>query len=91
VRCEPVRKAPSDSQLARGAFWLTIHGLNFEVGDSDLRQAVFATAANFNRAETAEEQVAQRAVVGTIVAEVLRRNEWLNAKVKDIKSRERYD
>jgi hypothetical protein len=71
--------------------WLSIHGVNFEIADLDLRQAISATAGAFNAAQTAETQRAQVAIVGTIVSEVLRRNNWLHAKVREVKQHERYD
>jgi len=70
--------------------WLNIHGVNFEVADRDLRDAISTTAGAFNAAQTAESQRSQVAIVSTIVSEVLRRSTWLHAKIKEVKDRERF-
>jgi hypothetical protein len=77
----------------RGADSIAIHGVNIQMTDldRDLRQLVSETAAAFNAAFSAEEQVTQRALIGLIVGEVMRRGEWLQSEVKRRLTAQRYD
>jgi hypothetical protein len=79
--------------LNQGAGFVALHGVHADVAelDRDLRGALFATSGHFNMAETQEEQTSARAAVGAVVAAVLDRHPWLEAKVREAKLRERYD
>jgi hypothetical protein len=63
---------------------LSIHGVKILTSELErgLCDAVNATSAAFNRAEAGEEQYTQKAIVGLIVSEVLRRDAALTAAVK---------
>jgi hypothetical protein len=77
----------------RGADVLAVHGVNVPMTDisRDLRQSVVATAAAFNAAFSAEEQVTQKTIVGLIVSAVMRENPTLEAEVKRRVQAQRYD
>ena len=75
-------------ELDGGRDWLGIHGINFEVADRDISDGLRLTAGNFNRAQDAETQRGQLAIVSSIVRQVLADNPWLDAKVREIKRRE---
>jgi hypothetical protein len=79
--------------LDQGAGVVTLHGVHVDVADldHDLHGALFRTAGAFNMAEGAEEQSSARAALGAVVAAVLDRHPWLEAKVREAKLRERYD
>ena len=56
--------------------------------DRDLRGALVSTAAAFSAAVTDEEQTDQRTIIGIIIDGVLRRHQWLDAKVRESKQNE---
>jgi hypothetical protein len=73
---------------------LNIHGHSIRMSDldTDLKSAIYSTAAAFNRAETeAEQQVNQARIVGLLVTEAMRRDARLSDRIREIKERERYD
>lgn len=72
---------------------ITMHGVEapLSVIDQDLRRAISVSSAAFNAAQTGEEQSDQRAVIGVVVDAVLRRHDFLSARVKEARLRERYD
>jgi hypothetical protein len=72
---------------------LTIHGVStmLEDVDRDLRNALTATAAAFSAATTDIEQTDQRNIIGIIIDGVLRRHQFLNAKVREAVTRQRFD
>jgi hypothetical protein len=72
---------------------LTIHGVSTMLADidRDLRDALVSTAAAFSAGTTDIEQTDQRNIIGIIVDGVLRRHKYLDSKVKEAVSRQRYD
>ncbi|WP_050420308.1 hypothetical protein [Bradyrhizobium tropiciagri] len=70
---------------------LDIHGHQVRMSElgRDLRDAIYSTAAAFNRAETQQEQVNQSRIVGLLVTEAMRRDARLSDKVREIKAREK--
>jgi hypothetical protein len=72
---------------------ISIHGVNTPLSDidADLRGAIVTTSASFAAAITDIEQSEQRALIGFVTDAVLRRHEFLSARVKEAKQRERYD
>jgi hypothetical protein len=72
---------------------LSIHGVNAALAelDVDLRTAIVSTSAAFAAAILDVEQTEQRALVGFVVQAILRRHQFLNARVKEVRQRERYD
>jgi len=77
----------------RSTDMLHLHGvahLKAEV-DRDLQQAIVATSAAFSAAFLAEERNAQKAIIGTIIREVLHRDAKLSDRIKQIKFNECYD
>ncbi len=77
----------------RGDNSIVVHGVNVRTSelDQDLRQSLIATSAAFNAAFSAEEQTAQKIIIGLIVSEVMRRSEWLGTEVKRRLQAQRYD
>jgi hypothetical protein len=71
---------------------IMIHGVNAPLSDldEDLRAALVSSSSAFSAAENEEEQTTQRKIIGIIVDAVLRRHEWLSAKVRDAKRNERF-
>jgi hypothetical protein len=72
---------------------LSVHGVNVPLTDidRDLGEAVVETSASFAAATLDVEQSKQRTLVGLVIDGVLRRHEFLTAKVREAKRRERYD
>jgi hypothetical protein len=72
---------------------LNLHGLHIDLADidRDLRSAIVTTSAAFAAAEAGEEQAAQAGVIGVLVAAICRRHDFIGSKIKEIKSKERYD
>ena len=72
---------------------LTIHGVSTMLADvdRDLRNAIVTTSAAFASAETDIEQTSQRGILGIIIDGVLRRHKFLDAKVREAVTRQRYD
>lgn len=72
---------------------LALHGVNVALSeiDRDLREAVVSTSASFAAAVLDVEQAKQRTLVGLVIDGVLRRHEFISARVKEAKQRERYD
>jgi hypothetical protein len=72
---------------------IAIHGVSTMLADvdRDLRNALTATAAAFSAATTDIEQTDQRNIIAIIIDGVLRRHPWLDAKVKQAVTRQRYD
>jgi hypothetical protein len=72
---------------------ISIHGQSAMLSelDVDLRTAIVSTSAAFAAAIWDVEQTEQRAIVGCVVDAILRRHQFLTAKVKEAKTRERYD
>jgi hypothetical protein len=70
-----------------------VHGVNVALTDidRDLREAIVETSASFAAAAVDVEQSKQRTLVGLVIDGVLRRHEFLTAKVREAKRRERYD
>jgi hypothetical protein len=68
---------------------VTIHGVSTLLSDldRDLKNALVSTSAAFFSAVTDEEQTTQRALVSLAIDGVLRRHEFLSAKVKEAKTR----
>jgi hypothetical protein len=71
---------------------LSVHGVNVPLTDidRDLREAIVETSASFAAATLDIEQSKQRTLVGLVIDGVLRRHEFLTAKVREAKRRERY-
>jgi len=70
-----------------------LHGLRVPLTDirRDLRMALVASSAAFARAITGEAQSEQRAVIGAVVQAILNQHPAIGAKIKEIKTHERYD
>lgn len=66
---------------------LVVHdvAVRMEELDRDLRDAIVDTSAAFSLAATAESQATQRAILGTIMSEVMARpsHSWFADKVKE--------
>jgi hypothetical protein len=58
--------------------------------DADLRTAIVSTSAAFAAATLDIEQSTERALVGFVVQEILRRHQFLTAKVKEALTHQRY-
>ena len=71
---------------------IAIHGVSTMLADidRDLRGALVSTAAAFSAAVTDEEQTDQRTIIGIIIDGVLRRHQWLDAKVRESKQNEQF-
>jgi hypothetical protein len=71
---------------------IAIHGVNTLLSDidADLRGAVVTSAASFAAAESDLEQTQQREIIGFVIDAVLRRHQWLTARVREAKQNERY-
>jgi len=69
------------------------HGVSvlLEDIDSDLRQALVSTSAAFAAAILDSEQSEQKTIVGIVMDAVMRRHQFLTAKVKELLRRERID
>jgi hypothetical protein len=76
-----------------GAGSLQVHGVTVPLNDldHDLRDSLVATSSAFNSATTQLEQTSQRAIIGLIVSEALRRNQRLGDAVKNRLQHQRYD
>jgi hypothetical protein len=72
---------------------LTVHGISTLRSDlpRDLDNALTASSAAFFAAETDEEQTDQRNLIAVIIDGVLRRNKFLDAKVSEALTRQRFD
>jgi hypothetical protein len=76
-----------------GADVVTIHGVVAHMADidRDLRSAIVATSAAFSAATNDEEQTGQKAALAAVIDAVLRRHEFIAAKVRSNVERQRYD
>jgi hypothetical protein len=72
---------------------LRVHGVHVPLSDidADLRGAIISTSSAFAAAERDEEQTSQRAILAIIIDGVLRRHKFLDAKVREALTRQRYD
>jgi hypothetical protein len=77
----------------RSADVVTIHGVVTHLADldRDLRMGLVATSAAFSAATSDEEQAGQKAALAAVIDAVLRRHEFIAAKVRENITRQRYD
>lgn len=71
---------------------IAVHGVHVPLSDidRDLREAIVETSASFAAATLDIEQSKQRSIVGFVVDAILRRHQFLTAKVKEAKQHERF-
>jgi hypothetical protein len=72
---------------------VNIHGVTAHLADldRDLRMAIVSTGAAFTAATSDEEQAGQKAALAAVVDAVLRRHDFIGAKVRERITTQRYD
>lgn len=76
----------------QGADVVSVHGVNFELGDidPDLRAAFRVASSAFGEAQDSAEQTDARALVGVVVDSILRRHDFIGARVRERQHHQRY-